>query len=35
MSRVDVPSRTAQKAAPQIVPADLDGVEFVLLGSRT
>jgi glutamine synthetase len=31
MSRVDAPSRTA-KAAPQIVPADLDDVEFVLLG---
>ena len=32
MSRVDAPSRTASKAAPQIVPADLDDVEFVLLG---
>jgi glutamine synthetase len=32
MSRVDAPSRTAPKAAPQIVPADLDDVEFVLLG---
>jgi glutamine synthetase len=32
MSRVDAPSRTAAKAAPQIVPADLDDVEFVLLG---
>jgi len=32
MSRVDALSRTMLKAAPQIVPADLDGVEFVLLG---
>ena len=32
MSRVDAPSRTASKVAPQIVPADLDDVEFVLLG---
>ena len=32
MSRVDAPSRTAAKAAPQIVAADLDDVEFVLLG---
>ena len=32
MSRVDAPSRTAHKAAPQIVPGDLDDVEFVLLG---
>ena len=32
MSRVDAPSRAAQKAAVQIVPADLDDVEFVLLG---
>jgi glutamine synthetase len=32
MSRVDAPSRIAHKAAPQIVPADLDDVEFVLLG---
>ena len=31
MSRVDAPSRAA-KAAPQIVAADLDDVEFVLLG---
>ncbi|TMB86035.1 MAG: glutamine synthetase, partial [Chloroflexi bacterium] len=29
---MDAPSRTASKAAPQIVPADLDDVEFVLLG---
>jgi glutamine synthetase len=32
MSRVEAPSRTVSRAAPQIVPADLDDVEFVLLG---
>jgi glutamine synthetase len=32
MSGVDALSRTARKAAPQVVPADLDDVEFVLLG---
>jgi glutamine synthetase len=32
VSRTDAPSHTAPKAAPQIVPADLDDVEFVLLG---
>jgi glutamine synthetase len=32
MSRVEAPSGTAHKAAPQIVPGDLDDVEFVLLG---
>lgn len=32
MSRVDATSHSVQKAAPQIVPAELDGVEFVLLG---
>jgi glutamine synthetase len=32
MSRVETPSRTAPHAAPQIVPPNLDDVEFVLLG---
>lgn len=32
MSRVESPSRTAPKAAPQTVPPNLDDVEFVLLG---
>ena len=32
MSRVEAPSRSVTRPAPQLVPADLDDVEFVLLG---
>jgi len=32
MSRVEAPSHLAHKVAPQVVPAELDDVEFVLLG---